>query len=136
MHHHNLERLAALAGSKTGISRSNSSSSAIAQELLSTERLPSNTAMQGISKALAAAVRAAAGDAAVMVMVVQPGERNAYDQQVCIRWLLLQYGVYWLTRMLCRLPGRQQLFHRPRRCSHKPFYHNDPCQYCTCSDVL
>lgn len=46
------------------------------------ERLPSNEAMKGIAAAMAAAVATAGAPDAVMVMVVQPGERNAYDQQV------------------------------------------------------
>ena len=45
--------------------------------------LPENSALDAISEALAAAVRApaAGGDEGAMLMVVQPGERNAFDQQ-------------------------------------------------------
>jgi len=45
--------------------------------------LPENSALDAISEALAAAVRApaAGGDDGAMLMVVQPGERNAFDQQ-------------------------------------------------------
>jgi glutathione synthase len=75
LHHYTLQRLAAAAGSS-------SSDAAAALQLLSACRLPANDAMQGICRALAAAVVAAGGEGAVMVMVVQPGERNAYDQQV------------------------------------------------------
>lgn len=76
LHHYTLQRLAAASSS------SSSDAAAAALQLLSASRLPSNAAMQGICRALAAAVVAAGGPGAVMVMVVQPGERNAYDQQV------------------------------------------------------
>jgi glutathione synthase len=75
LHQYTLQRLAAA-------SSSSSDAAAAALQLLSASRLPSNAAMQGICRALAAAVVAAGGEGAVMVMVVQPGERNAYDQQV------------------------------------------------------
>jgi glutathione synthase len=74
LHHYTLQRLAAASSS--------SSEAAAALQLLSASRLPPNDAMQGICRAFAAAVVAAGGKGAVMVMVVQPGERNAYDQQV------------------------------------------------------
>lgn len=47
------------------------------------DQLPENSALDAISEALAAAVRApaAGGDDGAMLMVVQPGERNAFDQQ-------------------------------------------------------
>lgn len=62
-------------------------------QLLDQQRLPSNEAMAGISRALAAATAAAGGPGAVMVMVVQPGERNAYDQQWLQQTLWQQHGV-------------------------------------------
>lgn len=43
-------------------------------------RLPKNNAIHGIPSALAAAVKAHGKQGSVM-MIVQPGERNAYDQQ-------------------------------------------------------
>ncbi len=46
--------------------------------------LPSNAAREGIAAGLAAATEAGGGKGAVMVMVVQPGEKNAYDQQVSV----------------------------------------------------
>jgi glutathione synthase len=55
-------------------------------------KLPSNGALEGIPDAIhtaASAVATAEGSQStsesggVVVMVVQPGERNAYDQQVC-----------------------------------------------------
>jgi glutathione synthase len=88
LHHYTLQRLAAA---------SSSSDAAAALQLLSASRLPSNTAMQGICRALAAAVVAAGGQDAVMVMVVQPGERNAYDQQVG------RFGVQGLESMVSYL---------------------------------
>ena len=45
-------------------------------------RIPANPAIEGIPDAIAAAARAHGVDGGVVVMVVQPGERNAYDQQV------------------------------------------------------
>lgn len=48
--------------------------------------LPPNAAKEGIAAALAAAVKAHGAADGVMVMIVQPGERNAYDQQ----WLQLE----------------------------------------------
>lgn len=48
---------------------------------LNLEALPSNTAMEGLVDALAAGVQHYPVAGGVMVMVVQPGERNAYDQQ-------------------------------------------------------
>jgi glutathione synthase len=61
--------------------------------VLDQQRLPSNEAMEGISRALAAATAAAGGPGAVMVMIVQPGERNAYDQQWLQQTLWQQHGV-------------------------------------------
>mgnify|MGYP001054523843 CR=1 FL=1 len=46
------------------------------------ERLPPNNAMDNIVDAMAAAAEEYGVEGAAMVMVVQPGERNAYDQQV------------------------------------------------------
>ena len=47
-------------------------------------RIPANPAIEGIPDAIATAARAHGVDGGVVVMVVQPGERNAYDQQVGI----------------------------------------------------
>lgn len=44
-------------------------------------RLPPNDVISAISDAMAAAVKAHGGREAVMVMIVQPGEKNSYDQQ-------------------------------------------------------
>ena len=52
---------------------------------LDPSRLPPNNAIHGIPAALAAAVKAH-GKQGLVMMVVQPGERNAYDQQ----WLQQQ----------------------------------------------
>ena len=45
-------------------------------------RIPANPAIEGIPDAIAAAARAHGAEGGVVIMVVQPGERNAYDQQV------------------------------------------------------
>jgi glutathione synthase len=94
LHSHILGRLAAAAAAAASGSSSNSSGGGGGSEqapkqqqqqqllqLLEQRRLPSNEAMQGIARALAAATAAAGSPGAAMVMVVQPGERNAYDQQ-------------------------------------------------------
>lgn len=44
--------------------------------------LPDQPAIEMIPDALAAAAKAHGAPGGVVVMVVQPGERNAYDQQV------------------------------------------------------
>lgn len=59
---------------------------------LEASRLPANNAIHGIPAALAAAVKAH-GKQGVVMMVVQPGERNAYDQQ----WL--QYQLWTVHRV-------------------------------------
>ncbi|GAX73563.1 hypothetical protein CEUSTIGMA_g1014.t1 [Chlamydomonas eustigma] len=53
---------------------------------LDASRLPLNTAIDGIPAAIAAAAKAHGVAGGVVVMIVQPGERNAYDQQ----WIQLQ----------------------------------------------
>eukprot|EP00878_Enallax_costatus_P022444 GHUV01023809.1.p1 GENE.GHUV01023809.1~~GHUV01023809.1.p1 ORF type:complete len:478 (+),score=162.56 GHUV01023809.1:1126-2559(+) len=110
MHHYNIGRLAAAAARQQYRSNSRDSSSA-AQQLLSTDRLPSNTAMPGICRALAAAVRAAGGDNAVMVMIVQPGERNAYDQQWLQHILWAEHGINTVRLTLAQIP--EQLVLQP-----------------------
>ncbi len=47
------------------------------------DSLPANDATKEISDALAAAVKAAGVPQGVILMLVQPGEKNSYDQQVC-----------------------------------------------------
>lgn len=59
------------------------------------ERLPANNAMDDIVDAMAAAVADYGAAGGVMVMVVQPGERNAYDQQVGTEGLGLGTGMGW-----------------------------------------
>ncbi|GFH30925.1 glutathione synthetase, partial [Haematococcus lacustris] len=49
---------------------------------LANSQLPDNAALEALPDALAAAARAQGAPGGVLVMVVQPGERNAYDQQV------------------------------------------------------
>jgi hypothetical protein len=45
-------------------------------------RLPPNPAIEAIPDAIAAAAKAHGAPGGCVVMVVQPGERNQYDQQV------------------------------------------------------
>ncbi len=44
-------------------------------------QLPDNRAIEGIADAIALGCREAGGTGAAVLMVVQPGERNSYDQQ-------------------------------------------------------
>ncbi len=53
---------------------------------LQTAALPQNAAMEGIVAALAQAAQASAAPGGVVLMVVQPGEKNAYDQQASLTW--------------------------------------------------
>jgi hypothetical protein len=43
--------------------------------------LPPNLATEGIADAIALGAREGGGDGSAVLMVVQPGERNSYDQQ-------------------------------------------------------
>lgn len=117
LHHYTLGRLAAAAAANS----SSSSSSAVPPELLSGERLHSNTAMQGICRALAAAVKAGGGEGAVMVMVVQPGERNAYDQQV--GGLAFTALTVWLCRGYKGFGVRVRVFVVQRRLACRVWLH-------------
>lgn len=71
--------------------------------------LPTHNAMDSIADAMGAAVAeycAVAGSGAgeaVMVMVVQPGERNAYDQQWLQTRLWERHGVRTLRRSLAQV---------------------------------
>lgn len=71
--------------------------------------LPENNAMDNIVDGLAAAVFAHGHRDKVMVMVVQPGEQNSFDQQ----WLQLRlwerYGVRTLRRSLADIAERAVL---------------------------
>ena len=62
------------------------------------DALPPNNAMDNIVDAMAAAAEDYGVPGAVMVMVVQPGERNAYDQQVGGRRAGREEG--WLSAAL------------------------------------
>jgi len=63
-------------------------------------RLPDNPAIQKIPEALAAAAAAHGAPGGAVVMVVQPGERNAYDQQWIQLRLWEDHGVRTLRRTL------------------------------------
>jgi glutathione synthase len=93
LHTYTLNRLAAAAAAAATTQQQQQQDPQPLLQLLDTSRLPSNEAMAGISRALAAATAAAGGPNAVMVMVVQPGERNAYDQQWLQQTLWEQHGV-------------------------------------------
>jgi glutathione synthetase len=73
------------------------------------ENLPPNDALTEIASVLGAAVEAHGATKGVMVMVVQPGERNAFDQQ----WLQLRLWqlkkVKTLRRTLAEIANRGQL---------------------------
>lgn len=63
-------------------------------------QLPENDAIAEIPAALAAAHKAFADPSAVVVMVVQPGEKNSYDQQWIEHFLFETHGVRLLRRSL------------------------------------
>ena len=46
-----------------------------------TAALPQNPATEGIADAIALGAREGGGDGSAVLMIVQPGERNSYDQQ-------------------------------------------------------
>jgi hypothetical protein len=46
-----------------------------------TAALPQNLATEGIADAIALGAREGGGDGSAVLMIVQPGERNSYDQQ-------------------------------------------------------
>jgi len=73
------------------------------------ENLPPNDAMTEIASALGAAVEAHGAADGVVVMIVQPGERNAFDQQ----WLQLRLWqlkkVKTIRRTLAEVADRGQL---------------------------
>lgn len=64
---------------------------------ISQEQLPDNTAIEDIAEAMAAAI-AEVAPGSVMLMVVQPGEQNSYDQQLIQIALWEQRGVHTLRR--------------------------------------
>lgn len=59
------------------------------------DSLPANDATGEISGALVAAVKAAGVPGGVVMMLVQPGEKNSYDQQVGNVALL--WGLSWVA---------------------------------------
>jgi glutathione synthase len=73
------------------------------------ENLPPNDAMTEIASALGAAVEAHEAANGVVVMIVQPGERNAFDQQ----WLQLRLWqlkkIKTIRRTLAEIAGRGQI---------------------------
>ncbi|KIY94777.1 glutathione synthase [Monoraphidium neglectum] len=67
-------------------------------------RLPPNDAMARISAAMAAAAGAAGGGD--VIMVVQPGERNAYDQQWLQQTLWEAHGIRTVRLTLAQIAER------------------------------
>jgi glutathione synthase len=114
LHKHVLGRLAAAAAATAGPNPTQQQQQDMLQ-LLDHQRLPSNEAMAGISRALAAATRAAGGPNAVMVMVVQPGERNAYDQQWLQQTLWQEHGVATQRLSLGEMQDAMELRPHPQQ---------------------
>lgn len=77
--------------------------------VLDGSRLPTNNAIEGIPAGLAAAAKAHGAAGGVVVMVVQPGERNAYDQQWLQLQLWEQHGVRTLRCTLREIADEAQL---------------------------
>lgn len=50
-------------------------------DMQDTAALPQNLATEGIADAIALGAREGGGDGSAVLMIVQPGERNSYDQQ-------------------------------------------------------
>ncbi|KAI7842580.1 hypothetical protein COHA_003684 [Chlorella ohadii] len=71
--------------------------------------LPEHNAMNAIVDAMGAAVADYGTPGGVMVMVVQPGERNAYDQQWLQTRLWERHGVRTLRRTLAQIAAEGQL---------------------------
>jgi len=111
LHAHNLSRLTAAATAATAATPQPPPQQQQQQllQLLTQQPLVSNAAMAGISRALAAAVRARGGESAVLVMVVQPGERNAYDQQWLQQTLWEQHKVVTHRLSLGEIPDALEL---------------------------
>eukprot|EP00197_Chlamydomonas_leiostraca_P013601 CAMPEP_0202858398 /NCGR_PEP_ID=MMETSP1391-20130828/955_1 /ASSEMBLY_ACC=CAM_ASM_000867 /TAXON_ID=1034604 /ORGANISM="Chlamydomonas leiostraca, Strain SAG 11-49" /LENGTH=492 /DNA_ID=CAMNT_0049537319 /DNA_START=188 /DNA_END=1666 /DNA_ORIENTATION=- len=76
---------------------------------LDASTLPPNVAIEALPAGIAAAAKAHGAPGGIVVMVVQPGERNAYDQQ----WLQLQlwerHGLRTLRRTLGQIAAAGRL---------------------------
>ncbi|KAJ3230062.1 hypothetical protein HDU81_004789 [Chytriomyces hyalinus] len=77
--------------------------------------LPSNNALQGLTKGLARAWELYGSPTAVVVMVVQPGERNSFDQRWLENTLFTQYGVKMLRKSLLELQQQGKLVGSERK---------------------
>lgn len=73
------------------------------------DALPPNNAMDDIVDAMAVAAAEYGQEGGVMVMVVQPGERNAFDQQWLQTRLWERHGVRTLRRTLAQLVEEGQV---------------------------
>lgn len=71
--------------------------------------LPVNGAMEGIADALGAAAAEHGAPGGVVVMVVQPGERNAFDQQWLQLTLWERHGVRTVRRTLAEIAAQGEL---------------------------
>lgn len=107
-------------------------------------QLPENLATERIAEALAMGAREAGGQGAAVLMIVQPGERNSYDQQA--RVLLCHCDGarrHWSRGGSLYVPGRS-----PQLAAHAAFQiphckHNITCTRapsdtpaCTCSSSI
>jgi len=72
-------------------------------------RLPDNSALEALPDALAAAVKAHGAPGGCVVMVVQPGERNAYDQQWLQHQLWTRHGLRTIRRSLSQMAALRPL---------------------------
>lgn len=73
-------------------------------------RMPPNPAAPAMAEALAVAWRCSQSDArALVLVVVQPGERNLYDQQWLVQELWEGHGVKALRRTLAEVQQRAEL---------------------------
>jgi glutathione synthase len=67
---------------------------------MDTAALPQNLATEGIADAIALGAREGGGDGSAVLMIVQPGERNSYDQQWIQTALWERHRVRTLRRTL------------------------------------
>ncbi|KAK9802971.1 hypothetical protein WJX73_001532 [Symbiochloris irregularis] len=72
-------------------------------------KLPPNDVISAIADAMAAAVKAHGSRDSVMVMIVQPGEKNSFDQQWIQLALWERHGIRTLRRSLSQIRQHAQL---------------------------
>jgi glutathione synthetase len=106
MHHHILERYLSITG-RTDSLDGDVTDRARLDSIL--ESLPSNNAMDGLADALGQAVKSHGSPNSVLLMVVQPNERNAYDQKWLQFTLWERHRVRTIRRTLAEVAKQGRL---------------------------